>query len=713
MKNFNKSWIMAPLVGFILITAFQCIEAPLEPVAPASEIQLSIPLLDITRTFANFTVKDTLLKREPNNGTYTYTTSQSAQPINIDTIKATPQPSEQSVTLGLFSVDPLPPTSQNLTLSKLGLTPIDYPGPPMPPFPSQSVVIEGQTFDFNSQFGYVAIKSGTITLRITNNLPLTMTYTKPIILRNNKLTSPIDTSTVAVFEIGVVDSFSTVSRTASLGGKMIQGLMKTDSVSFVTSERSDAFSLKNNHGISFQFNSTSLEADSASAVIPDQTVYSINDSTFVVDDTVAIRHALFSKGKFNVLVTNRLDINVSVYIKFKELKSRVRRTDFTYYTTMNRNSILNIPVSLDTLEIATDGTNPLGTVITYSVGINTITSLGEKRNVTKYDFVRAELQPQGALVVKEITGKIKPMALPIYSAMPSNFQLGELSEMFNAKLLFSGIVLKVNLPITGGFPTDYNLSFIAKNTKTNYTDSIILPPIISTGIRRLEPNVGTQTIQISGPAFDQFLNGICQTFPILPDSFYIRGSINVNPEDVFASNNYYSIYDTTKIYPSFNILFPLDIGIENGRLIETSVLEAKGLLSKDFTKNIGYGALNFHFTNNLPMEVRSYMRFLKINTQAGKNDTILRIPIDSSDFIRISPSNVDPNTRYSTTPTISKFEVKLTGPQIEAFQEADSIYLRLDLGTPAGTSTGTVKIRSTDNIRVWVSGKMLYTINKP
>jgi len=106
--------IRLTLSALICLTALECIESPLEPVAPTSDVQLSIPLVDRTKSVTDFTVKDTLLKRSSEGG-YFYESSQSIDPIGIEPITADPKQSSQQVTLGVFFVEPPAPLGDTLT----------------------------------------------------------------------------------------------------------------------------------------------------------------------------------------------------------------------------------------------------------------------------------------------------------------------------------------------------------------------------------------------------------------------------------------------------------------------------------------------------------------------------------------------------------------------------------------------------------------------
>ena len=693
--------IIFSVLGFISIS---CIESPLSPVAPSSDIVLQgISVIDITSYFRD-------LERKASGATInsdssmSFTTTQYSTPRSIDSIKMQMNPSAQQVGVGLFGIDALPSTSQNPTLAQLGLSPIEYPGanPPfIPPFPASYVSIPGDTINFSSQFDYAAINSGTLTLQFVNNLPLRLTFNKPIILRNNQLTPFLDTSWIAYFNPGTIDSngmpLATYTGTQSLSGKIMRSRMKFDSVSFTTEERSTKFSLKSSNGLSVQFSSTSLTADSAAAVVPQQTLTSINDSSVVVDDSVIVQNATFSAGSFKLIIVNNLGIDVGAHFVINQLhKSGL---SYTYDETLAGKTTDTTTIIASQLSIQPDvkPNTGIGAQLTYSVGIKTIDSKGAKKPITKNDFVKASLIPGPPLVLKSISGKIKTQTLDINSMVASGLDFKDVKNVTLDAITFKDVVLTVRFPMTGGYPMDYNLTLIARS-KGFSVDSLRIVTG-QDGFTRIFPN--NPVIAISNvPNFQRFLS---KFVPVAPDSFYIRGTVILNPD--FATAGIYSTYDSSKIYPAFDVNFPMFVGLSNGKLTNTSGF-TKAELPKEFTKAVTSGSLNFNFVNKIPLKMFCALKFVgNYSTSKPKGDTILTIvPSDS-----IAAGQIDQTTGYSLAPTVSKVSITLNGDQMSKFNAADSLNIQFSMSTSGGFP---VKIRAMDYIRVYAKADITYTMNK-
>ncbi|MCX7984456.1 MAG: hypothetical protein N3A63_06105, partial [Bacteroidetes bacterium] len=354
-----------------------------------------------------------------------------------------------------------------------------------------------------------------------------------------------------------------------------------------------------------------------------------------------------------------------------------------------------------------------GTEIQFSIGIKTIDSRGQKKKLTKYDYVQAVLQPdptEPELHIAFVRGKIPPHSITMDYAVPTNIDFKDLKNFAAEKINFSGIQLALKLPISSGFPMDYSLKFYAKNTKKGWIDSI--PMVTGTpGFPRIDPTGGIPIITVSNvPNFDAFIS---KFFPDAPDSFIVRGYILVSPRDVYESNLAYTIYDTTSVYPSMDVKFPLAAGIKNGCFTQTVALREQGddgeKVPSELTERTKDATLTYNFTNKLPfaMTFKTYL--------LGKRNTTgtLYGIIDSiytADTIRAANVGID---GYTIDPPVkSKVKVTLNKMQVENFNRADSMRIDIYFSTTGNNATP-VKVRTTDYIKVYIVGTLTFSVVRP
>ena len=293
---------------------------PSEPVAPTTDVQLSIPIVNRLKYIEEFAAKDTLLKRAPDGG-YVYQSSQSVQPIRIDTIKVQASPSYQQVTLGTYVVDPPPPTGDTLTYREI--TGVDPPPVPVVT-PAQTFVLPSVTQGPVASYETLTFETGTITLRVRNRFPVPVDFPDPIILKNNRTATPRDTNEVARFSYGakVFQPGEESSTTANLANVTMQNLLRVVPFRMRTQASGGPVTFTQQSGIEYAMTITNIRVKSGRAKIPAQNILRARDSLFTVDDSVALQSAYFRSGTFDIVMQNTVDATIRVYLSFNDIQNR-------------------------------------------------------------------------------------------------------------------------------------------------------------------------------------------------------------------------------------------------------------------------------------------------------------------------------------------------------------------------------------------------------
>ncbi len=677
--------------ALLVAVGLNCIEAPLEPLAPTSDISLSIPLADVTK-FASEFFNDTNTVKRAGDGSLFFSQTNTGAPTKLDTIKVLPLARSNQVSVGVIAVDPVPTSSDTLqVLPHLKNTDFPFPLNTIP-LPAGDTTVPGFALpSFTDQFGFLAISSGSLNLSITNSTPATIKFPNGITLRNDT----VDTNPVAVFVL-TPDSIApgqSSNTQVSLAGKIMRGKLKLDSLRLTTSQIDTPYDIgASNDHIVFGFGSTALVVDSAQSVIPQQTIASIDTSGIVIDDSVNVVDAQFRTGQFTAKIVNNLGINVGVFLKFGNFVSTASTDTFTIQKSLPGHDSLVVDVNMDTIRIVNGAVASKGTTMKFSVGIKTITSAGVKKTVSRNDFVRAEFLPTQAFSVKTITGKIKPTPLPVLTKTAGP-DLGALSRTFHAdSLKFDSIQIAVNLGLTGGFPTAYNLKFVAKSSKLNKLDTLPIPG------NSFDPGQNGDQIKTITLDNSTGLNAFLSKFyPNFPDSFFVVGSATVNPGFVQRT-----ISDTAKLTTSVSVYFPVKVGLTAGRVVTTTALDAASF-PKDFSKDVKTAGVNFQFTNRLPFQIGFTMKLVGDTGAAGR-DTLLIISPGV-----VGGAAVDPNGN-AITPNVSNISTSLSGAQMGMFNLADSVRMEFNMQTSGSTTAQPVKVRLQDYVRVRASGKLVYTL---
>jgi hypothetical protein len=607
-----------------------------------------------------------------------------------------PVSSDTNVALGVFGVDGFSMPDTNISASDFGLPLGTLPGLPARTFSAGSI-----RFIDTSRFDFVAVNSGILTMTITNNLPVPVSFPEPIILRN-KWSSPNDTNRIASFTVsGTLNQGSSISVPSPLDNYLLRGILTSDAIKIQTIASSGSVTISTVNGISLSFQSTPLMVDSAISIISNQTLSPIQNAIFTLDDSTVIKDAVFKAGRFLITLVNNIKVSADVQVQINELINTATQASFIKDSTIQGGGSYIYPVSMSTFRITTPGTG-LGTHLHYSVSIKVIDSQGEKKAVSKNDVVQVELHPDQPLVAQYINGRFKPTPQTINSGFKPEYNLGTDINKVKAELYFENMKLDLRLPMPGGgIPFSYqNLVLIAKNSKHNQTRSIT----ILNGT--VDPTQQNPSIDISQePNIANFTNFFGEFFPDLPDSFFVQGLLIAPTIDAFAQDQFYSIYDTSKVYPSFDLSIPTDLTILNGSLTDVEKNPIKDV-DKSISRSIIDGTMNYEFTNRISVELKFQMNFLKWDSAVTHSDTLFRISPDSL----VKASAVDVNG-VSTNSKTTNIAVILTSAQVDMMRQADSVYIKLYFNTGSGQNS--VKFKRDDYIRIRSSFIGRATINKP
>ena len=682
----------------------QCIESPLEPVAPTFDIQVSIPLINRTKYLSELTSKDTLLKVTPDGG-YIYASSQTLAPMGIAPLNVNPRPTSDLVTIGTFLIVAPAPVGDTLTYKEI--TGMDPPALPTST-PLQTFSVPAMTTAPAASLENATLESGTISLIIRNKLPVAIDFPDPIIIGNNRTTGAIDTNEIArlafagkTLQPGDIDTTS-----ASLANETVQNSFRVPAFRMHLQASTGPVTIAPSSGIEYVVTFSNLVARSAKAQIPPKGASKANIFDFIVDDSLTLQSAYFRSGSLDLVLQNNVDLDANVTFRFNELLDRRTGTGFTFNTTFHGKGVVRIPIDAADVTVQSSSSD-IGTRVSFYASIESIESQ-VLRQVNRTDNLMVTLQPQTAFIVHSITGRIKPTSFAVNSgASGPNF--GDVSNKFTGTVNFDSVNITLKVSMASGFPTDYNLRLVAMNRRASPTqiDSLIIPPPVGSTQTRFYPGPGsiTQIMLNNSSGLNKFFS---RFFPNFPDTFIVRGSALMNPPDIFpTSQGIQTIYDTSKVYTSIDVSFPLKLALAQGEIADTVTIENSQKLSKDLEKSVKSATMYFEVTNGLPIQV-SFRAALLRKSAFGKPDTLLWLPADGPRTI--AAASVDQGGSV-IAPKTSPFSIGLMESEAEKINDADAIWYKIQIETTGG-GTVAVKFRQQDFVTVRASANMVCTMNK-
>jgi hypothetical protein len=418
-----------------------------KPIAPVWDQQINVPLANHIYTIDSLLKKDTsIIRVNPSNGYITYAYSQLAGSERIgDKIRMRPvKPAPLSIKIGS-----LPISVENRTAE------IANPGIPSGVIPSGALPSIALILPTFQQIEYVIFDNGMMKVHLTNNLPVSINFINPIILRDNAnhTFGPLDITELAAGE--------TKSDSLFLVGRQMSNTLSLDRINITTtgSDGSPVTIPGTIFSITVEF--ANVEVRSASAKFPPTSILVRDSAMFVVDSSSQpnkVSSATFKQGIVDLKITNNLDVAVQLSLKLFELYDRTTGQQFNEKRTIDRYSSINFSLDFRNYSIvALNPTNPTDKIL-YSASISQLGSTNDTtiyRKVNSTDSVVVELFPGSAtpdtFILQTVTGFLKPTTLKFDSTF--NIHMGELPSKFRVDSLrlpeasFKLILKTPNIPI--------------------------------------------------------------------------------------------------------------------------------------------------------------------------------------------------------------------------------------------------------------------------
>lgn len=702
MKDSVKKTFLSCILAALTL---QCVELPPAPVLPTMDIQGSIPLLDRVFTISDFSSKDSSLTTTADGGLL-YETAEGFEPFDIGVFEVQPEAASQQSALGTFRVQM--PTIDPLTFT---YDKISGAAPPPGPF-----IVSADTFSVPltsigplSSFEYIEFDSGMIFVTIQNTLPISLEFLDPLTIQNALVGPLTDTSAVGTFSFSgsIAANGGSQTRSANLAGVTIRPMLRIPSASLFTPGSDSLVTIGAGDGLGIQFSFSEARVRGAKAIIPAQSVLNFDDSTFVVDDSVTLASALFRGGSFFVELENNIDVDVGVEVQFAELQNRFTGVPFQVSHQFNGIGTLVVPVSMSALKYESSASG-IGTVATFTVGVSTITSTDATREVRSTDHVRVNIIPGPPIQVERVTGRVKPTMMDVETGA-AGFTLGEIAKKVEGSFSFDSLSIALLLSTSSGFVTDYNAWFVGMDRRQNppKIDSLNIPPPEGSLQRRLFPatSQSTRIVLDHTAGLNTFLG---KFFPHLPDTFILRGTMTLNPEDIYITpQGMQTVYDTSRIYSSAELSFPVRMGITNAVVRDSVLLNVRDKFPRDVAASTKSGTLYFEIENGLPLSIEFQATLMTLVPGIGP-DTLMFIPTDGPRFIEAGATD---GSGSVIAPTVSRFSMTFSGPEARQFEEAEVLWMELNVQTANNGSVA--RIRTTDAVKVRASGNLVYQVNKP
>nr|MBP9212644.1 hypothetical protein [Bacteroidota bacterium] len=443
---FKHHWKLAVLLAVTLPLSYQCIDAPLDPVAPKWTTQLTVQLIKRTFFFEDMIRKDSA-KFTTINGELVYKpASQDNKPQAINLPEMQPVAALFTRALGL-----IPITSVTVPGVEIGGV---FAGLPL----ATKIVIDTSiVIGDTTLYDYLVYEDGQMKINLSNTMNFDWTFTTPIEVFNSDITGA-ELTKLGQFTIGTVAKNGGTKRDSFAITQPQNGYMK---MKFrLESEAPTPFPgtvIINNGRLTIGFGISSASGGNPSLseakmkllqefYLP---VTSIQDSAQKLSDSIFIKSATFKGGAFDIVINNGIPFDVIIGFNLREFVNRQTNGSFKLkdgngipqdsITIKGRNAYLDPVLMKDYMIQARKvdgGSDTLTKSIHFSLSIKTLVKSATKVVIKKTDSVLVQIRPKQTAgvndpyVLDEVQGKIPPNIVSINDTIPAG--VGSSNDNFSA-----------------------------------------------------------------------------------------------------------------------------------------------------------------------------------------------------------------------------------------------------------------------------------------
>lgn len=676
---------MWPRLAVLLVfaaTSINCFKEPLSPVLPTWDVNATFPLGARVYTLGDLVAKDTSLLKIGGSNQIIFAKSAALGSMTVnDRITLTPKDTSVRMKLGTFSIT-APPKRSVITIPWL------IPGQTMP-IPDTTMAF-ADIFSKIDAFEEVTLKSGTISLQLDNNLPVTMEITTPILLFDQ------NDNVIATFAFSppTIPPFSSRAATDNLTSKSFTSDFRLAGLQFHTpGSNGTPVHIPTGDLLVATLSTSNLKARQAvMAEIPAQRLVD-NDTTRIrIDDSTLVKEVYMKSGALRFSLQNQIALSMMISFRFDELERRVGNTFVPYEDSVFLPAFGSGAVVLDiaNTRVSSRSGELLGALnIRGSVSI--ASTVGQPVTVSETDNVTIAMTASSPFVADSAVGVVKPIWVSVDSKV--NLGLWKGLQKFSGQLSLPAAHLRLATYSSIGFPSD---AYITLGARKASGDSVFMT--VPSSQRRLMP--GQDGIDFEPSEVGRFLSQLSSR---LPDSVRVYGRILVNPPDVYNPTpaGVGSVGTKSGVSGTVNVSVPLQLGLQGGIVRDTLVIGdtlnngRKGFMIDQATLDqYNRGKVFIELENGVPAELSVTVSFL------GASRTHLMTLPQSGMPIRLAAAQVDGSGTVVAS-SRSTTVVELSRQELANYNTSEFLSYAIGLSTSSDSSTVQLRTDNQVKIRVW------------
>ena len=674
-------------VVLLALSALNCFKDPLTPVPPSWDVSLTFPVAVKDVSMSDLILNDSTTVKSDAANRIIFSSVVTANPVSIgDQLSITPTAANAHVELGSFVV--------NLNTMTVNLNTGISPGIRSPIPPEILTIKDVQTTTGLS--GSVTFKSGTMGLRLKNNMPIAITPQQQIVVLDEQ------GGAITRFDFGgrTIQPGQAAVSYSDLSGARFGADVTVSGLSFSTPGSGQIVAFPTDSLLVATVSFDEARAASAQlASVPAQRLVDNDQTTVQLDDSTMVKLIGMRSGELHFAFVNNINVGVQFKFRLDNLYKRNGGTlspyeDSVYLASSNSKTY---EMDLTGCEFQSAPGQMLNALqLTSSVIIPT--AVNTTVTIHDTDKVQIAMTPGSPIVVDTVSGALKPTWVNVNTAI--GIATNKLTSKLKGQFVIPSASLVFNAYSGVGYPADLYLNLTATGS-----DGKVATLAIPAAQRRIFPGMSTITFDQSevGSFLSQFTEG-------LPDSLHLTGKVLVNPPDCYTTDPLKAggLSSSCTFGGSVALAIPLTIGITKATYRDTVDfgLAEDGSNKKpgqDQLKNVNTAKLHVELQNGLPADVS-----VRIHILDAMHREILALP-QSGGFLSVAAASIDAQG-FSTARGVSNLEVDLNHAEAQQYSAATYVDYEVSLASAQGGST--VSFRTSDAIHVYVWTECSMGVNK-
>lgn len=669
--------------------------------SPLWNIDMLAPLVQASLSMGNI-VKDTGAININSDNSYTIVTRQELAKISLDSLVVLNAPpfnkiakvnslvldtktDTTKITIGQIAqalIDNGNSLGYAILFAATSGTPINLTG--LPPLSFTNLPI-----DASNLFKDAEIATGTLTLKIANNLPVDI-QTLQFDIKNK-----IDQATVIANTFSsITANGGSVTDTKDLAGKHIEGLMEVDIPVLQLGNGNVILNLSQSIDVILTISGVSV--NSATAVFPDQDIvkYEEDVSLIGLSNGIELTYAEIESGYIKVEVISTAQDNV--YFTYGipgAFKTGVPFEVQTIVPAALPGAVSSVSFNYDLSGYSLDLTGQMNNKV--NTFFNTLVGR------IKYTGLDVSFSLSDSMIIRVSTVDLKPSYAKGYlgkdtiAVGPASVLLDIFKNIESGSLNFEKI--KMNIVVDNGFGLDGSVkinTISATNTRSGVTKSLTGPTIGSLlTVAKATDKPYANTIS----NFDMSTgSNAADLINILPDKVNYDVQVITNPAGNTGAYSDFA-YNNGVLNAFLDIEMPLSLIASQLVLSDTVAFN----MAKLKTKNVNSGTFSVNVKNGFPLNAAMKMYFLNssgtiIDSLKSSSGAILPAPVDAA------------NVAIGKQSSILSFYVD--EQQMDNFYNSTNIIFKIEFTTVPNNAY--LKIYSTYAIDFTMIGAMDYSIHK-